>query len=259
MVISMVQWLLLVQWCIAKKKRQSSSPPLATAVDWDARIFRIDKFVSNAEADMLVEAGYNALSRQEGGDDSWKTTHAYSTVFFDPQSDYQNKRHGPLFRKLEDRIARLTMIPQHSQEGPLMFTRQIPGVLVGNIFPNQVIRNVHHDKNMRERRAVSVLVYLSGAEPHEGGQTLFPCLPVGTRNRGDTLEGQHVPPKGRFSTRSTDFYNRFQDIFKSGGRMINGKPTQNPRDDEKKKQLLEECNHQCLLANNSEVRGCVLS
>ena len=120
-------------------------------------------FVQDSDVDVLVSAGRNALTRQHG-DSTWTSTQAYSTVFFDAE-DYSSDEYGKVLQRLEDRIARLTMIGQHPDEGSLMFTRQLPGVQVGSIIENQVIRNVHHDKNMRERRAVTVLIYLSSAAP----------------------------------------------------------------------------------------------
>ena len=69
-----------------------------------------------------------------------------------------------LHRGLQERVARLTMIKGHRDEAPAMFTRQIPGVKAGSFIPEQILRNVHHDKNQRENRVVTVLVYLRCAE-----------------------------------------------------------------------------------------------
>ena len=142
-------------------------------IDWSGRVFTVENFLSDAEVDHIIEMGFGALTEMHGGDE-WKTKHAYSNVLF-LQKHYDN--HRRTLNSIEERIARLTMIPPHPEEMNLMFTRQIPGVSPGGHLENQALRNVHHDKNMRENRVVTVLMYLSDAKKGDGGHTLLPCLP----------------------------------------------------------------------------------
>ena len=142
-------------------------------IDWSGRVFTVENFLSDAEVDHIIEMGFGALTEMHGGDE-WRAKHAYSNVLF-LQKHYDN--HRRTLNSIEERIARLTMIPPHPEEMNLMFTRQIPGVSPGGHLENQALRNVHHDKNTRENRVVTVLMYLSDAKKGDGGHTLLPCLP----------------------------------------------------------------------------------
>ena len=90
-------------------------------IDWDARVFTVDDFVTDAEADELKEMGHTVLTQQFG--DSWRAGQLYSSVFFGEEQYAQHK----LVREFEDRVQRLLMVKNHDDEAPLMFTRQIPG------------------------------------------------------------------------------------------------------------------------------------
>jgi len=129
--------------------------------------------------------------------------HAYSTVFFAKEHYERSKA----LRAFEDRIARLTMVSHHADEAPAMFTRQIPGAAAGTFVQDQKLRNVHHDKNQRENRVVTVLVYLSTARDGDGGHTLFPCLPAAASGvRGVKL--------------AKDLQRDFRRLFDNGTRVI---------------------------------------
>ena len=97
------------------------------------------------------------------------------------------------------------------------------------------VRNVHHDKNQRENRVVTVLVYLSSAREGDGGHTLFPCLPA---RRGDTA-GRKIAQK---------MARDFGRLFDNGTRVIDTKLQSDFEMD-----LFQRCNTQCRLADKSQV------
>mmetsp|Transcript_5132 Transcript_5132/g.12134 ORF Transcript_5132/g.12134 Transcript_5132/m.12134 type:complete len:316 (+) Transcript_5132:91-1038(+) len=91
---------------------------------------------------------------------------------------------------LENRIANLTGIPMNGPESRLQFTRQRPGAMP----PGEFVRNVHHDKNNRKRRSVTVIVYLTSARSNaDGGHTLFPTLPRPARGEGAAADEEDDP------------------------------------------------------------------
>jgi hypothetical protein len=200
-----------------------------TVVDWDARVFMVPHFLSDTEADTLIELGHDALTEQYA--EEWKSRHAYSTIFFSREQYRRNE----ILRQFEERVARLTMVKGHNDEAPAMFTRQIPGTSAGSYIPNQVLRNVHHDKNMRENRVVTVLVYLSTANDGDGGHTLFPCLPA-----------RDAKAKARRVAR--DFARDFSRLFDNGTRVIDEKSTSAAEVD-----LLRRANAECLKPQSSKV------
>mmetsp|Transcript_30465 Transcript_30465/g.44498 ORF Transcript_30465/g.44498 Transcript_30465/m.44498 type:complete len:240 (-) Transcript_30465:652-1371(-) len=160
--------------------------------------------------------------------------HAYSTVFFAKEHYERSKA----LRAFEDRIARLTMVSHHADEAPAMFTRQIPGAAAGTFVQDQKLRNVHHDKNQRENRVVTVLVYLSTARDGDGGHTLFPCLPAAASG-------------GRGVKLAKDLQRDFRRLFDNGTRVIDQSLDKLSSPD--KLDLFERCNKQCRLAHKAEV------
>jgi hypothetical protein len=198
-------------------------------LDWDARIFKVESFLSDEECDDLVALGHEVLTEQHG--DSWRTTHAYATTFFRAE-DY---RRSELLRSFEERVARLTMVKGHADEAPAMFTRQIPGTVAGSFISDQALRNVHHDKNMRENRVVTVLLYLSTAADGDGGHTLFPCLPAKAGGKAGGKLAQ---------TMAADL----KTLFDAGTRVLDDRIT---GPDEIA--LLERCNAQCRMAHKAQL------
>lgn len=198
-------------------------------VDWDARIFKIERFLSSEECDAVIALGHGVLTEEHG--DIWRTRHAYATTFFRPE-DY---RASEVLQSFEERVARLTMVRGHADEAPAMFTRQIPGTAAGSFIPDQAVRNVHHDKNMRENRVVTVLVYLSSAADGDGGHTLFPCLPAKPGAKAGVKLAR---------TLADDF----ESLFNAGKRVLDEKCT---RRDEIS--LLKRCNAQCRMAHKAQL------
>lgn len=177
-------------------------------IDWDARIFRIPNFVTEKEADELIELGHDALDSTYAHED-WRKRHTYTQVFYSGQ---QYKRHR-ILTELDERIARLTMVKRHAEESPLMFTRMIPGQAAGQLFGDQTVRNLHHDKNGRENRIVTVLVYLSSAADNEGGHTLFPGLAAMPCPRMRADMGGCTDVAGWFVRQLTE-------LFRNGSRVV---------------------------------------
>ena len=226
----MLPLLVVCLHCTAGKVTRHSRPQIKMdVVDWDARIFTVPDFVSDAEAEVLIEAGHSVLNRQHG--EAWKSRHAYSNVFYEDE-DYAAH---PVLKVLEDRIARLTMVKNHANEPSMMFTRQIPGVSPGASMPSQAFRNVHHDKNQRENRVVTVLVYLSNARADDGGHTLFPCLP--NRRAGGLVAASREQERI-----AAALAGRFRELFNNGTRIIQAENIDTlPLEDVA---VLQECNRQ---------------
>ncbi len=213
-----------------------STPGELQVVDWPARIFTVDNFISRKEADHLIEMGRRALTAEVG--DEWRTRHAYSTVFYGP-TDYDD---GNTLQNIEERINRLTMIGPHKDEANIMFTRQLPGFMPGNDLDNQALRNVHHDRNVRENRAVTVLVYLSTAGEDDGGHTLFPCLPR-------QVTGGYPPPASAKQL-ADSLAATFRGLYENGTRVIEA-AGQHPGGSTF--DTINECNRQCAMVSQSQV------
>ena len=210
-------------------------------LDWDARLFQVPHFLSDAEADEMLDLGHGALTEKFG--DEWFDKHAYSTVFF-TDKDYAR---SSVLRAFEERVARLTMVKPHPQEPPTMFTRQIPGTAAGSLLPGQVLRNVHHDKNARENRVVTVLVYLSSARDGDGGHTLFPCLPA-RRNSSTPMS------KRKDAMVANQMARDFQRLFDNGTRVIDDKIAPGMTASKAAEiDLLRRANEQCQMAQRSQV------
>ena len=85
---------------------------------------------------------------------------------------------------IEQRIAKLTGIPFHDDESPLMLGETMGGSLTPEELKSKqelgdaFIEGLHHDHNQRPNRAVTVLTYITGGEDSGlvGGGTIFPCL-----------------------------------------------------------------------------------
>ena len=185
----------------------------------------------------MIGLGYDALTEQYHGED-WRTRHAYSTTFLKaPQHENDD-----VLNAIEERISRLTMIPSHSDESRLMFTRQLPGFPPGMDLDNQALRNVHHDKNQRENRVVSVIVYLTTARQHDGGHTLFPCLP--------RQAAGGAPPSETAQQMADGLAAQFQELFENGTRIVKA-DGQYPSP--AAFNALNECNRQCAMADNAQV------
>ncbi|EKX31257.1 hypothetical protein GUITHDRAFT_166926 [Guillardia theta CCMP2712] len=226
-----------------QRRRQHRGLDSIQVLDWDSRVFalpllQIQNFLSDEEADEVIRLGHEELDAQHGG--GWEREVAYGTAFF----HYHQSNMSRVLVELEDRIARTTMIRPHPDELPLMFTRQvscahaaqqqqIPGAIVGNVVPNQRVRNVHHDKNQRENRVVTVLIYLSDSGEGDGGHTIFPCLPA---------------PAATTGAARRSFSSKFKRLFLNGSRTLSGR---GGREEEVK--LLAACNEQCLLAHEAAV------
>ena len=194
-------------------------------VDWDARVFKVPNFLSDSEVDALLALGRGTLDDEFGLE--WRTKHAYATTFF-TKAHYQKSE---VLQAFEERVSRLTMVKGHAHEAPAMFTRQIPGAAAGSFIPDQALRNVHHDKNQRENRVVTVLVYLTTARDGDGGHTLFPCLPA----KGEGKTGRRI---------SRRMAREFARLFDNGTRVIDSKLTSDVEMD-----LFRTCNEQCRLAH----------
>ena len=129
-----------------------------------------------------------------------------------------------------------------------MFTRMIPGRTAGTLFDSQAVRNLHHDKNGRENRVVTVLVYLSSAAENDGGHTLFPCLAAAPCPLIREDLGGCTDVAGLFERELTQ-------LFQNGSRVVNPLTERDGLSDaqlEAQTALLEEASYQCRMAQNSQ-------
>jgi len=85
----------------------------------------------------------------------------------------------PTLEAIENRIVNLTGVP----------AGDVPRVSLNRPWGTEhaasrvALQNLHHDQNQRPRRALTILIYLSGGEDEggdeevlRGGETLFPCV-----------------------------------------------------------------------------------
>lgn len=191
----------------------TNAPPPWLASQWRAErldrngfMFRLPNFLSLAECEHVLEnvvpvAGFH-MQPQDG---LVRSTSLAGANLLEPA---ETKRHqaaanwsaqaglgeGPdaVLANLEQRIARLTGIPFHDDESPLMLGITSPpggGRLADanqrqqrqqqqQQLGGQHVRGLHHDHNQRERRTCTVVMYLHAREDGlEGGGTVFPCVP----------------------------------------------------------------------------------
>lgn len=220
---------------------QSVLATLPAPVDWHARLFVVDDFLSIEEVDTIIKTGDKMISKKA----IQKRKDQFQMYF--QEEDFLNGEIGDLLQELEARIARVTMVREHDDETPLLFTRRQPGANLGDQIPNQQIRQIHHDKNQRERRVVTVLIYLSD-EGFSSGETIFPCLPndVQThRGRGRTADPD--APSARF-------YDHLREQYENGTRVISGSQSKKIQDQFVNKHIgmFREVNEQCLKLKRGE-------
>ena len=144
-------------------------------------VYLVDDFVTALEVRELRRHAYECFARKLGAGRSFEQ----SWLAFDSKpspvvTDHVGSATCPpggaaeLLARVDERIGRLGGIPPHAAEEPFMLSRQQPEVPTKDAF-----ENLHHDKinEDKERRAATVLVYLSDSDDAEGGHTIFPALP----------------------------------------------------------------------------------
>ena len=125
--------------------------------DYQRRVVRIGQNIRNVEPSTSQNRGN--LTQAYFVDEYFGTTAATTTA-------------PPFLLELEARITNVTGIPSHRDETSLLFTSQTPQ-------PNapSSVGYLHHDKNGRARRSVTMLLYLTTTtNDTHGGHTLFPAL-----------------------------------------------------------------------------------
>lgn len=90
--------------------------------------------------------------------------------------------------RLEKRISRLTGLPSHAGEEPLLLTRQRPSAAAAWLDGSRM----HHDRinAAKAGRAVTVLVYLDSVTDAQGGHTIVPTLPARRRDEAAAAAGR---------------------------------------------------------------------
>ena len=144
---------------------------LLHVLSWQG-VYLAPNFVSPSELTTLRSIGQNIRNVQPSTDQNrGNLTQAF---FVD---EYFGTNAGttsapPFLLELEARITNVTGIPSHRDETSLLFTSQTPQ-------PNapSSVGYLHHDKNGRARRSVTMLLYLTTTtNDTHGGHTLFPAL-----------------------------------------------------------------------------------
>jgi hypothetical protein len=141
-----------------------AEPLSLEALSWAGLVFSVDNFASLAECDLLRAEADELFAGTGHVDEPFR----YET--------WQRRKHSATLELLEARVANLTGIPPHDHEGEWSANRMTP-LADTRDRPIPLARSLHHDKNQRERRSVTVLLYLKSAHDADGGHTIFPALP----------------------------------------------------------------------------------
>jgi hypothetical protein len=200
-------------------------------------VFLAPDFVSPSEVSILRNLGKHIrnvqpLTAQNRGN----LTEAF---FLDEYLPLQSS--VPSFTaELESRITNITGIPYHRDETSLLFTSQKP-----LLNPPSSVAYLHHDKNGRERRTVTMLLYLTTTKKDEdGGHTIFPSLPRALADpmtsvsslaekttEHDSSVGQKLPKGWRTpSNEIANIAKRLTRGFKKGHYSMTDGSYGNPRD-----------------------------
>ncbi|KAI7835426.1 hypothetical protein COHA_010673 [Chlorella ohadii] len=165
-----------------------------TVLSWSPRIFLFSRFLSDEECDHLVAKAGPRLTRsgvvdtEKGGGESFSDIRTSSGMFFDRGED-------ATIREIERRLSEWSLIPVGHGEG-LQVLRYENGQQYEphwDYFFDE--SNVKNGGN----RWATVLMYL--VEPEEGGETVFPNVPVPpgqTREAGYSecaMKGLAVKPR----------------------------------------------------------------
>ena len=169
--------LVLLLCCCCRQPPLLPHAPIQTmkallhVLSWQG-VYLAPNFVSPSELTTLRTIGQNIRNVQPSTDQNrGNLTQAF---FVD---EYFGTNAGtmtspPFLLELEARITNVTGIPSHRDETSLLFTSQTPQ-------PNapSSVGYLHHDKNGRARRSVTMLLYLTTTtNDTHGGHTLFPAL-----------------------------------------------------------------------------------
>ena len=115
----------------------------------------------------------------------------------------QDQRASDVQLVIEHRMAQVTGLPFRAVEQPIQFTETVRWDAAPSAESSYLPSgNIHHDLNNRPRRAVTLIIYLTGEaaepqdeeeEPPAGGETIFPCLrPAdGGRAAGAAADDEH--------------------------------------------------------------------
>ena len=198
----------------------------AVPLDAEGIAYRLPRFLSVEECEHIINevsprAGFHMQTQTRvhrstplvGAnllEPSWTERHkdalnwtAMRAAKYDELGEEPQPVEGPdrTLSRVEKRIAKLTGLPFHDVESPLMLGVTSSGKLSAEEMEEHheakdfFVRGLHHDHNQRNHRTVTVLVYLSAEENGVvGGGTLFPCLrPL--RGQVDVDEEPPEPPE----------------------------------------------------------------
>ncbi|WVZ62283.1 hypothetical protein U9M48_012047 [Paspalum notatum var. saurae] len=136
------------------------------AVSWQPRIFVYSGFLSDAECDHLVKLAKKKIQRSMVADnDSGKSVMSEVRT---SSGMFLNKRQDLVVRRIEERIAAWTFLPEENAEN-IQILRYEHGQKYEPHF------DYFHDKVNQARgghRYATVLMYISTV--HKGGETVFP-------------------------------------------------------------------------------------
>ena len=167
-------------------------------LDGEGEVFLVHDFLSAAEVDHVLRRARGQMAQaaarqppplppQQQQQQPFATTALAAW-------DQRGREIDAVLARIEQRVGNLTGIPPHAREGMPRVTVSRPWSPTAS---RGALKNLHHDQNgvldgerlrrKRERRAVTLLVYLSPEEGGgvDGGQTLFPCVtPHAERGQG---------------------------------------------------------------------------
>ena len=199
----------------------------AEQLDTEGLAFRLPNFLTVAECDHVINeiapiAGFHIQSQ----DRLHRSTPLVGANLLEPEHSRRYRDalnwttmaalgEGPdeTLASIERRIERLTGIPFHDLESPLMLGVTEAGTLSASERSasdqphDSFVVGLHHDHNQRPDRTVTVIMYLTAEEESSGligGGTLFPCLrPRDAEDVDDAaaVDGHATPQRGMNASR----------------------------------------------------------
>ena len=179
-----LKWVVMLVWMMYGVQAVDEMPPGAYAgavqvLSREPRIFVIEHFLSDEECQHLIKRAKPALQRStvvsndlKNGDVSQLDVSRTSQGMF-----LENPTRDPILKRIEARIAALTLLPEENGEGMQILRYQVGGEY-----------RPHHDYfdpttpggsacyHRGGQRVATLVMYLENTE--EGGETIFPYADV---------------------------------------------------------------------------------
>ena len=137
-------------------------------LSWAPRSFVLKGFLSEEECDHLIKLAKPSMSKSSVADN--KTGKSFASEIRTSTGTFLSRRQDPIVAAIEQRVSRVTMIPEENQEG-----MQILHYENGQKYlPHHDYFHDAYNQDPKKggQRLATVLMYLT--TPEEGGETVFP-------------------------------------------------------------------------------------